>query len=63
MGVCKESEVRIDIPLRFGAGTYMTIGVVPAEEVFGDKIIDINELVKKLKTYERIVKLCMVSNE
>ncbi len=63
MRVSEESGIRIDRPLRFGAGTYMTIGVVPPEEVFGDKIIDINELVKKLKTYEQIVQRCMVSNE
>ena len=42
-------------PDRFGAGTYMTIGVVKPEHLFGDNIINVQEILTKLSKYEDIV--------
>jgi len=42
-------------PDRFGAGTYMTIGVVNPEHLFGDNIINVQEILTKLSKYEEIV--------
>ena len=42
-------------PDRFGAGTYMTIGVVKPEHLFGDKIIIVQDILAKLSKYEEIV--------
>ena len=59
MKVSKEYGIRVDKPLRFGAGTYMTIGVVPAEDVFGDNLFDLGEIIVRLKCYEQIVEQCI----
>ena len=42
-------------PDKFGAGTFMTIGVVKPEHLFGDKIINVQEILTKLWKYEEIV--------
>lgn len=42
-------------PDRFGSGTYMTIGVVKPEHLFGDRIINVQDILVKLNKYERIV--------
>ena len=42
-------------PDRFGAGTFMTIGVVKPEHLFGDKIINVPEILTRLRRYEEIV--------
>ena len=42
-------------PDKFGAGTYMTIGVVKPEHLFGDKIIIVQDILAKLSKYEEIV--------
>lgn len=42
-------------PDRLGAGTYMTIGVVKPEHLFGDKNIDVQDILTKLSKYEIIV--------
>lgn len=42
-------------PDRFGAGTYMTIGVVKPEHLFGDNNIDLQDILTKLSKYEKIV--------
>lgn len=42
-------------PDRFGAGTYMTIGVVKPEYLFGDNNIDVQDILTKLSKYEDIV--------
>ena len=55
----KDADLAIEKPARFGAGTYMTIGVVPAEFIFGQGIIDMNALVSKLRQLESLVKKCM----
>lgn len=59
MKVSKENGVLVNKPLRFGAGTYMTIGVVPTKDVFETDIINMEKLIYNLKRYEQIVKLCM----
>ena len=59
MQVAHENDVIVERPSRFGSGTYMTIGVVPAEVVFGSDIVNVEEVVKILKKYERIVNICM----
>ena len=63
MNVAKSNGIKIKEPLRFGAGTYMTIGIVPVREVFGCGIVNMNKLTNKLKCYEQIVKQCICSKE
>lgn len=55
----KKVDIHIDKPTRFGAGTYMTIGIVPFKEFFGDTKINMQELIEKLKSLENLVKTCM----
>ena len=62
MTISQEYGEKIDKPLRFGCGIYMTIGVAPVEEVFCSKQINMERLVKKLKIYEQIVNKCMSYN-
>ncbi|MBO4804964.1 MAG: PD-(D/E)XK nuclease family protein [Paludibacteraceae bacterium] len=61
MDVTEKSRVSVETP-RFGSGTFMTIGIVPADEVFGEGIVDMEKLIDKLKSYEQIIKRC-VSDE
>ena len=55
----ESSNPEIEKPSRFGAGTYMTIGVVDPDIIFGQELIDINTIIRKLKSYEKIVDYCM----
>lgn len=55
MTSAKKLGVTIERPARFGAGTYMTIGIVPGRDIFGDGIIDFKTLVPKLKGLEAVV--------
>lgn len=42
-------------PDRFGAGTYMTVAVVNREDLFGTDVVDIDNVVEKLKSYQSII--------
>ena len=42
-------------PQRFGAGYYMTIAVVDSEYLFGNGLVNIKELVCKLKKYQGVI--------
>lgn len=48
----------ISKPARFGAGLYMTIAVVDSHYLFGDSIVDIDELVRKLLVYQELIDIC-----
>ena len=56
----EKANLHIEKPIRFGAGTYMTIGIVPTEELFGDKQINMSEILSKLQKLENLVKSCML---
>jgi len=45
-------------PARFGAGYYMTIAVVEADDLFGNEVVDVEKLIDKLKEYQRVVDIC-----
>lgn len=49
-------------PKRLGAGTYMTIAVVNAEDLFGTSVINIESIVSKLRQYEKIIETVMANN-
>jgi hypothetical protein len=53
------SNPEIEKPSRFGAGTCMTIGIVNPDYIFGQGLIDIKTIIKKLKSYEKIIDHCM----
>lgn len=55
MIVSQNMGVKVDKPIRFGAGTYMTIGIVPIESVFGTSPIDLIHLTHNLERFEQIV--------
>lgn len=59
MSIAGQTYNEIKKPNRFGAGTYMTIGVVYWEEMFADGCLDINKLVEQIRVYENIVDKCM----
>lgn len=59
MKVAELNGIKVEKPIRFGAGTYMTIGIVPAEDVFGTGKVNMTELIVKLKHYEQIVEQCI----
>lgn len=59
MKVAEENNILIEKPLRFGAGTYMTIGVAPTDEVFGKGLVNIDNLISKLRCYEQIISKCL----
>lgn len=42
-------------PARFGCGTYMTIGIVSSDYLFGKDIVDLNFIVNKLHEYEKLI--------
>ena len=60
--VAKSNGIHIEKPSHFRPGTYMTIGVVPVNDVFGTGIVNMDELKDKLKKYEDIVEQCMKNN-
>ena len=45
-------------PTRFGAGHYMTIAIVNPDYLFGNTIVEIDEIVKKLETYQQLINEC-----
>ena len=45
-------------PQRFGAGCYMTIAVVESKDLFGTSIVNIDEVIEKLKEYQKIIDVC-----
>lgn len=59
MSIAGQEYNEIKRPNRFGAGTFMTIGVVYWEEMFADGCLDINKLVEQIRVYENIVDKCM----
>jgi hypothetical protein len=59
MDKVESSNPEIEKPSRFGAGTYMTIGVVSPDNIFGQGLIDIKTIIRKLKCYEKIIDNCM----
>ena len=55
----KKANINVEKPIRFGTGKYMTIGIVPTNELFGDTQINMQELIEKLKSFENLVRSCM----
>lgn len=55
----KELGLVIEKPARFRPGTYMTIGVLPVEYIFGDGIIDMPGIIKKLNLLETLIDNCI----
>lgn len=50
-------------PDRFGSGTYMTIAIVRPEYLFGDGIVNLDDVVTKLKKYQEMIDKCCRSND
>lgn len=59
MDRAQRMNIPLNRPSRFGCGTYMAIGVVPTEEIFGNGNLQIDALVSKLHKYEKLVDACM----
>lgn len=59
MELAQKNGISINRPSRFGAGTYMTIGIVPTNEIFGPGVLDIFKLSKKLREYEELINNCI----
>lgn len=55
MSEADKSGLPVNRPARFGAGTYMTIGVVDEDFIFGKKPLDIPKIVKRLKEIEKLI--------
>jgi hypothetical protein len=57
----KRKKYEITKPQRFGNGSYMTIAIVKQEDWLGDEnsIIKKDDVVGKLKEYEKFVKYCV----
>lgn len=53
-----ELGININDPVRFGNGTYMTIGIIDLNEILGFGIINIEQTIDKLHSYERLVSAC-----
>ena len=64
LSIAKEKKyLEIVKPARFGAGLYMTIAIVNPEYLFGNALVNINDLIDKLKVYQRLIdECCNVSN-
>ena len=62
--IAKEKKyLEIVKPARFGTGLYMTIAIVNPEYLFGNALVNINDLIDKLKVYQRLIdECCNVSN-
>ena len=52
-------HIEIKRPNRFGAGRHMTIGYVDTVNLFGDGIVNIEEIILKVRQYEAIVTKCV----
>ena len=59
MAKAEELGLAVNRPGRFGNGNYMTIGVVDSSCIFGDGVIDMSQVVNKLKDFEHLVDECM----
>lgn len=55
MSRVKDNFPEIHRPTRFGAGTYMTIAVVDEEDIFGEGVLNLEDVVNKLKRYEGLL--------
>lgn len=55
MDEAQKSNIPVERPARLGAGTYMTIGVLPKDYIFGSGKIFIPQIVEKLKGLENLV--------
>ena len=58
MSVKGNKNPEIVRPTRFGSGTYMTIAIVEPSDLFGDGVVDIDEVVKRLKQYQVLIDRC-----
>lgn len=58
MREAKKAEVSIKKPERFGAGMYMTIGIIEENIIFGNELINIENIIKKLRMYEQVLNNC-----
>jgi len=59
LAISKEKKhMEILRPQRFGAGNYMTIAVVEPDYLFGNTIIDMDDIVKKLLVYQSLIDSC-----
>ena len=57
----KVNFIKINKPARFGAGEYMTISIINQKDIFGDGVIDMEAIIKKLKICEEILDKCCAS--
>ncbi|MDE7412509.1 MAG: PD-(D/E)XK nuclease family protein [Muribaculaceae bacterium] len=62
MNEAKRAHLHLDRPERFGTGTYMTIGIIPSEEIFGEDQLDIKILISTLRQYEKLIDSCRNNN-
>lgn len=61
IGIAEKEEITIEKPARFGSGTFMTIGVVPKDNIFGKGIVCFNTLVNEITKYEQLINECIKS--
>jgi len=54
-----KSKVSIERPKRFGSGIYMTIGIIPSKNIFGDGCINIKKMIELLDKYELVIDNCV----
>lgn len=60
MAEANSSYPEIQKPIRFGAGIYMTIGIVNSDDLFGQDKINMKSIIDKLRNYEQIIDRCML---
>ncbi len=58
MREAKKAGVSIKRPKRFGAGVYMTVGIIAENIIFGNVLINIENIIKKLRVYEQVLNNC-----
>lgn len=58
MSYVKDNYPEITRPRRFGCGTHMTIAGVDSENIFGTVIVNMDDLIKKLKEYQLLIDKC-----
>ena len=51
--------IEIKRPNRFGKGEYMTIACVDAEHIFGEDLINMEDIISKLHKYETLITKCI----
>ena len=52
-------QASIERPKRFGSGIYMTIGIIPSKNIFGDGCINIKKMIELLEKYELVIENCV----